>query len=309
MFEIRPYPEFAWSITRQKQIRDCPRAYYYRYYLSHNGWLRDAPEASRLAYRLSKLTGLDALLGQQMDFRAREIETAVRAGEAAPTAADLETRTRVALREAWRSSMDQRDAFEAKPNSVTMLRSFYIEEGPPSTAETDRLNEKLAACHVNLLAAGHWDRLRECGAEGCVTIEAFAHFYLDGVKTYSAGDLAYVHDGTAYLIDWKSGRPGIDDPVQVTLATHSLLQSNPHLAGLPVRATLNYLLTGQEREVEPPPDLEAFVMDTVSAGIREMHSLLRDVETNAPLEMSEFPRRESGLCASCSYTWLCEGRG
>ncbi|MCL5735933.1 MAG: PD-(D/E)XK nuclease family protein [Actinobacteria bacterium] len=307
MFDFRPYPEFAWSISRQRQLQDCPRAYYYRYYLSHNGWLRDAPGRSKLAYRLSKLTGLDALLGQEIDNRARELEAQARAGNPLPLAAVLEERTRRTLRDAWRSSRDDRNAFETKPNSVTMLRCFYVDGCPAPEAETDRLNEKLSTCHLNLVSAPHWDRLYDCAGDGCVTIEGFAHFFLDGVKTYSAADLAYVHDGTLYLIDWKSGRPGDDDSVQVILATYCLIQANPELAELPVRPSLYYLLAGSEKQIELPPDLKAFVGDTVSAGIREMHSFLRDVESNAPLDVSEFPRRESGLCASCNYTWLCEG--
>ena len=229
MFEIRTYPEFSWSISRQRLLRDCPRAYYYRYYLSHNGWLSDAPEQARLAYRLSKLVGLDALLGQEMDERAREVEAKARANEPLPSASDLEERTRATLREAWRSSRDGRAAFEARPKDLVMLRSFYVEGCPPPAAETDRLNEKLATCHKYLLAAAHWERLRECGGDGCVRIPAFAHFFLDGVKAFAAGDLAYLHEGTMYLIDWKSGRPSEDDAVQVTIATQCLREGEPSL--------------------------------------------------------------------------------
>ena len=81
VFGIRPYPEFSWSISRQRLLENCPRAYCYRYYLSHNGWLREAPERAQIAYRLSKLTSLDALLGQEMDERAREVETAIAGGD------------------------------------------------------------------------------------------------------------------------------------------------------------------------------------------------------------------------------------
>ncbi len=139
-------------------------------------------------------------------------------------------------------------------------------------------------------------------------IEAFAHFFLQGVKVYSAGDLAYLHDGTVYLIDWKTGRPGDDDPVQVILSTYCLLQTNPDLAEAPVRASLHYLITGEERHVELPADLEGFVIDTVGAGIQEMRAFLRDVESNAPHDMGEFPRRESGLCSTCNFTPLCGER-
>ena len=29
-FEIKPYPEFAWSISRQRKLDQCPRGYFYR---------------------------------------------------------------------------------------------------------------------------------------------------------------------------------------------------------------------------------------------------------------------------------------
>ena len=83
-FEIKPYPEFAWSISRQRKLDQCPRAL-----LLHllpagwNGWLDEAPDEARTAYRLGKLTSLDALLGQQIDERARELEAAARAGAGA----------------------------------------------------------------------------------------------------------------------------------------------------------------------------------------------------------------------------------
>ena len=306
MFEIRPYPEFSWSISRWRLLQNCPRAYLFRYYLSHNGWLREAPEQAKLAYKLSKLTSLDALLGQEMDERAREIEARARAGITLPTASELENRTRETLRSAWRSSQDERAAFEAKPKDHIMLRSFYVESRAPSEAETDRLNEKLAACHEHLLAAPHWDRLQQCGADGCLSIPAFAHFFLGGVKAFAAGDMAYLHDGTAYLIDWKSGRPSEDDRLQVNLAAHSLIESHSALAGLPIRATLHYLFTGEEERVAVPNDLGACAADTVAAGVKEMRSFLRDIETNAPLDVGEFPRKKSGLCPSCNFTPLCE---
>jgi hypothetical protein len=81
-FEVRPYPEFAWSISRQRRLDQCPRAHFYTHHLGWNGWLDDAPTQTRVAYRLGKLTSLDALLGQQTDMRARELEAAARGGGA-----------------------------------------------------------------------------------------------------------------------------------------------------------------------------------------------------------------------------------
>ena len=44
-FEVRPYPD-SWSISRQRKLDQCPRAYFYTYYLDWNGWLDDAPTAA-----------------------------------------------------------------------------------------------------------------------------------------------------------------------------------------------------------------------------------------------------------------------
>jgi hypothetical protein len=305
MFEVRPYPEFSWSISRQRLLENCPRAYYYRYYLAHNGWLSTTPSAAKLAYRLSKLTGLDALLGQEMDERAREIEQAARENRALPAAAELEQRTRATLREAWQSSLERRRLFDERPKDHVMLRSFYVDEAPPSPAETDRLNAKLSICHENLLAAPHWGRLRECGDDGRVSIPAFAHFFLGGVKAFAAGDLAYVHEDTLYVVDWKSGQSGDDEALQVKMAVYCLLVSEPALAGLTVRATLHYLLSGEEHAVELPDDLAGLVADTLACGVRHMRSYLRDPENNAPHDVGEFPRCESGLCRNCNFTPLC----
>ena len=52
-FEIKPYPDFSWSMSRQRKLDRCPRAFYCSYYLAWNGWLDDAPAASRMAYRLA----------------------------------------------------------------------------------------------------------------------------------------------------------------------------------------------------------------------------------------------------------------
>ena len=254
---------------------------------------------------MSKLTNLDALLGGEVDERAREIEACARQGRPLPTAAELEERTRQALREAWRSSRNRR-AFEARPNRTTMLRSFYLDGGSPSEEEIARVQEKLPVCMERLLDVPHWQRLRECGSEGCVPIPDFAHFFLDGIKVFAAADLAYVHDDMLFTVDWKSGRIGNDDSLQVLLQVFGLRESDDTLALLPVSASLHYLTAGDARMVSIPEELEEHVRDVVMSGVKAMRARLYDPELNVPLEMDEFERRESRLCRYCNFTPLCE---
>jgi hypothetical protein len=323
-FEIRPYPEFSWSISRQRKLDQCPRAYFYQYYLGWNGWLDDAPTETRVAYRLGKLTSLDALLGQQIDVRARELEAAARAGAALPAPDELEARTREALRQLWTRSKDGRAAFEARPNRVTMLRSLYLDQD--TQPETDRLNQKAGPSMQGLLATSHWERLRCLGDEGRVDVPDFAHFVRDGARVFAAPDLAYVHDGVLHVIDWKTGREDDTQPVQVLLQMWWALETYPELAAaaaegsLEIRGHLEYVTAGSTHPVEPPTsvispdcgaaactldDLRDACAGTVRDGVNRMRTLLADPDTNAPLDKSAFERCESGLCRMCNFSPVC----
>ena len=308
-FEIKPYPEFAWSISRQRKLDQCPRAYFYAYYLGWNGWLDDAPTQTRVAYRLGKPTSLDALLGQQIDVRARELQAAARTGAALPAADELETRTLEALRELWTQSKNGRAAFEARPNKVTMLRSLYMDQD--TQPETDRLNQKAGPSAEGLLAPSHWERLRACGDAGRVEVPDFASFQHDGIKVFAAPDLAYVADGALHVIDWKTGRADDSNPMQVLLQIWWALETYPELAqaaaegSLEVRGYLEYVVAGSTQPVEADAGFRDQAAETVRAGVAQMRALQADPERNIPLEMAAFERRESGLCRSCNFFPVC----
>lgn len=303
-FIITAQPEFSWSISRQRLLEQCPRAYFFRYYAGWNGWFREAPKRSRLAYRLSKLTSLDALFGQEMDERAREIERAAREGLPLPSKEELEARTRSALNAA-RVSSKQRDAFEEYPKSVTMLRSIYM--GEDAAAEVSRVKDKISPSIEGLLALDHWDRLSLCGEEGCVPIPDFAHFFLNGVKVFAAADLAYVHNDTLHVMDWKTGKESEDNDLQMLLSTHCLRETDGALAGLSVEATVHYLASRECLLVQIPTDTFTRVEQVVREGVRVMRHYLRDPAANIPLDEGDFPRQESGLCRTCNFILLCEG--
>ena len=306
-FEVKPYPEFAWSMSRQRKLGQCPRAYFYSYYLSWNGWLDDAPPESRRAYRLNKLTSLDALFGQQVDERARELEAAARGRKPLPPADVLEERTRKSLRRTWKESQTRHAAFDDRPNTVVMLRSLYLDQD--TQPETDRLNQKAGPSMAGLLAVSHWKRLRDCGGDGRIEIPAFASFQHDGLKVFAAPDLTYVHEGTLHVIDWKSGRQDDTNPMQVLLQMWWALATYPELEGLAVRGHLEYVTAGRTQAVEADQDFREQAAGTVREGVARMRALLSDPERNIPLPMDAFERRESGLCRTCNFFPICEQNG
>lgn len=303
-YEHREFPEFSWSMSRQKLLEQCPRAYFYRYYLGHNGWLDDAPAESREAYRLGKLTGFDALLGQEIDVRARELEACAREGSPPPSIDDMERRTRDALNAVWKSSKQNRQAFESRPSKVTMLRAMYL--GQNASSEVARVNERLRVCLENLATREHWSLMAESGSEGKVDIPDFASFVIDQTKVFAIPDLVYIHDKTLHVIDWKSGRREDRYETQVLLSTFWAWDSVSRPADMKVAGHLEYLLDGASVPVPLPDDLEAAVRDVVSDGVGEMRRLLRDPQVNAPVDIGAFERRRSGLCATCNFKQPCE---
>jgi hypothetical protein len=296
-------PELSWSMSKQRKLDRCPRSFYYSYDLAWNGWLDDAPDASRTAYRLNKLTSLDVLLGQQIDERARELEAAARRGKPLPSADELEARTREVLRRVWTTAKTGRSAFEARPGKAVMLRSLYLEQD--TQPETDRLHQKVGPCMAGLVATSHWERLRGCGDDGRVEVPAFASFDFDGLKVFAAPDLAYVHESTLHVIDWKSGREDDTDPMQVLLQMWWALETDAALEGLAVHGHLEYVATGRTQPVEPAPDFKAQAARVVREGIARMRALTSDPERNVPLGMEAFERRESGLCRTCNFLPIC----
>lgn len=75
--QYRPYPIFSWSESRDRRFRECRRKHFFAVYLSHNGWLPDAPAARRLAWTLGKAVpswyvALGSALHRQMLACARQ---------------------------------------------------------------------------------------------------------------------------------------------------------------------------------------------------------------------------------------------
>jgi hypothetical protein len=232
-----------------------------------------------------------------------------RTGAMLPSAEDLELRTRAALRQAWTRSRDGRATFEQRPNKVTMLRSLYMDQD--TQPETDRLNEKAGPSMRGLLATSHWERLRTCGADGCVVVPGFASFEHDGIKVFAAPDLAYVQGGVLHVIDWKTGREDDTQATQVLLQMWWALEAYPELAqaaadgSIEIRGYLEYVTAGRTQPVEAADGFREQAAETVRAGVAQMRALQADPERNIPLERAAFERRESGLCRTCNFLSIC----
>jgi hypothetical protein len=72
--------ELSWSFSRKEIFETCRRKYYYHYYLAWGGWDREAAPRRQIAYRLSKMTGIDSYIGMKVHHCVAGVVSALKNG-------------------------------------------------------------------------------------------------------------------------------------------------------------------------------------------------------------------------------------
>lgn len=303
-FEIRPHPDWSWSASRRGCFRECLRRYYWQYYGSHNGWLREAPEAARRAYRLKKLKSLPLLLGEVLhDLFARTLRE-VRGGKAAPAAEDLVQAARGRMNQAWAQSK-RRQEWEARPKDLVMLHEMYY--GPePSDERFAALRGRLGHAVAGFLASRSFREAASAPFQELRDVDRQGHFEVDGTRVYAQPDLLYkLGDGTWTIVDWKTGGEGEGHAVQ--LGIYGLYLRAGHGASGPIAGRLEYVAEGRREDVA----LDDAALDAAEREIRDgiaaMRGYLDDPDANRPRPIEAFPLREDRRdCPWCSFYELCQ---
>jgi len=303
-FEIRPYPDFSWSQSRRSTFRECPRKYYWHYYGSHNGWLDEATDESRLAWRLKKITNLYMVLGSIVhDLAARAIMR-VRGGGVAPTASQLIEEGRAGLNRAWLMSQ-QRAEWERRPGQITMLMEFYRSSGP-SRDQVERIRDKLHVSLRHLLTSESFREAVEAPMVEVKEVDRLDFVELEGVKLYAQPDLLYRLGDAWRIVDWKTGeRHASHAPQLRTYAVY--LKERGDLPPGPVIGRLEYLGTGDSASV-PISDRDcAEERGRIRDSVEAMRTYLADPVRNEPHPRERFPLREdTRRCPACPFYELCE---
>ncbi len=307
--DTRPHPDFSWSHSRDGALLECARAYYWRFYGSHNGWLRDAPEEARLAYALKHLTTLPQVLGIAVHACARTSVLAVRAGLERPGFETLLALISDALNRAVLGS-HRRAAFLRDPKRTSMLRDAWY-AGRQDSGALVAAATKGRRCVRALCDSSIWEELGRCRPEWIAAADAPEAFVHEGWPVYAGPDLVYRPGGRRVVVlDWKTGDDG---DAELQIPTYALYCRK--VLGLRFRdgewfGRVVNLATGADetREITRLDLLRA--AERIRASVGAMHSLLADVEENAPRAREAFPlapedRRQQ--CRFCPFFALCEG--
>jgi len=301
-FSFSEYPEFSWSLSRDRVFNSCKRRYYCQYYLSHNGWLTTASHAAQLAYRLKQLTNLHCFVGQAIHNIAKD--TVLRLVREEPPATQEEC-TGVVLYQ-LQQAIDQSQnkmAWIVRPRNTKMLQEFYYGHGI-SQERLDGIKSQVATCTENLLASKTIDFLRRNNLT-IAEIDLSSNYFLVGqTKVFVRVDLLYSFSDRHFILDWKTGK---DDVALDQLAIYGLYAVGAY--GWPhehLRFQVESLKKGERLEVDlAEPELALREMK-IRQSVAAMQEYLADVEVNKPLPVEAFPvARDERRCVDCNFIEMC----
>jgi PD-(D/E)XK nuclease superfamily protein len=322
-YTVTPYPEFSWSESKARRWTECQRAHYWAVYRQHNGWLTDAEDSRREAWRLGKLVrGWPAALGVSLHARAAECIAACRSGVPMPAMVDLRRRCARELNAVYRASRWHLRDFMRAPKAWPVLASAYYGEafdGEDLAAAVARLDAALD----RLVDCALWPAIRAAAPDDVVVADAFHAFTLqlpypsgrESVRVYAAPDVVFrrAPGAPTEVWDFKSGRS--DGAVDQLLVYALAVRASP-LFPRPVRTNSAGTLGGViQLGAVPgafddafeilPEDLEAATM-RIASSVSAMSHPLSDANRNVPGPLEAFPQTERRhRCPGCLYRGLC----
>ena len=307
MFEVKEFPEFSWSFSRHKTLMTCARKYGYDYYAGHNGWLYDADESVKHAYRLKKLKNVPIAFGQIVhELAERALRTFLEHGYVM-TEGELVGEARNMLNQAYIDSRDRKRQWTQKPARFHMLYDMYY-EGELNRMEAEEYRRRLSIVFKHFLASGSFrditDRPQTMQFQQA---EEFRFMTVDGVKIFVVMDLLYrdLESNKWVIVDWKTGKEAEDDRSQLALYAYYLMQKyGAQVEEIEIRN--EYVLTGVQKSYTLRDADISLMLEKMKQSVHMMRRFQLDILSNEPAELEDFPRTAyEQRCETCNYKEIC----
>lgn len=301
--------EFAWSWSRHRMFYDCARMLYWQYYGSWGGWLDEAPQDARTAYRLKQIQSLSMLVGRTFHSVVSEL---LRNRSAAPAnvpvgqmQTDMERRLRKKLDESRKRSWER----FGDPKHFTNLFEDYYGSGIDDAAR-ERAIQDLRACVDGFAGTQIGRRAFRVPRERMLFVDEDdfdkKKIVRNGIVVFASPDFV-VRDpaGGVHIVDWKTGKEGKATIEQ--LAAYGLFVAERF--GEPLERMTAYLVYARGGKVESYGDLASgseLALQSMDTYVSDVRGRLTDVERNVAGDIERFPMTNNlKLCARCKFRELC----
>ena len=294
---------FAWSVSRDRTFRECPRQYWFAHYGFWGGWEWEADPRTREIYVLKQLKSRPMWVGEVVHECIRHsLENLARGIPVLPVDRILAL-TRNRMREDFVASRSGR--YRDNPKHDCGL--FEHEYRRPVTDEEWReAADHVDRCLLNFYDSEVWEQLKKTPPDDFLEIERFSRFLLDGVEVTVKLDCATRETDHVIVWDWKTGRrEGSDTRLQLACYAFYLHQAygipihRVHMRRFELSQRAVHTRTIAERELDQ-------ILDYVRGSIADMRALLDEPEGNLAVE-ERFARVEQReACLRCNFLKVCK---
>lgn len=309
MFEVKPHPELSWSLSRHKTMLSCSRKYAYDYYVSHNGWLRQADTLAKQAYRLKKITNLEMHFGSIVhDLIYQAIQRQLK-NQPLPSEEEFTDEVRHHLNRGFVESTKKEHLWLNRPKHYTMLHEiYYSQTNTLPEAKVNKITDRLDRTVANFFASRTFADVLSKERMQFIESETFRFMKTDEAKVYVVMDLVYkdLNQNKWVIVDWKTGKSSDEDRNQ--LALYALyLQQKHNIESLDDIIIRNeYLVDGTHVEHQLKEQDLINVQHLYQISMEQMKLFLEDASQNRPLPLEQFPMQDDPrMCARCNYQELC----
>lgn len=295
--------EFSWSKTRDEVFKTCPRQYWFAYYGYWNGWFEDAPERARQIYILKNLKNRHVWAGEKVHECIQRSLNNIRRGIKVLPVDEIVSITLDQMRGEFRSSRAKN--YLKNPKTCALFEHEY---GIDVTEDQwKEMAQNVETCLKNFYASDIYNGLKSHLKEGWLEVEEFSSFHLYDIKINLAIDCAIKEGNEVIIYDWKTGK-SISEDLPIQLSCYALYAIEKwHISpqslkiieyNLSFNKTSWFSVTRGEIE-----DIKGYIRGS----IKDMESLLADVENNIPLEEDRFNKVEDEQVSQrCNFRKVCK---
>lgn len=295
--------EFSWSKTRDEVFKTCLRQYWFTYYGYWNGWLENAPERTRQVYILKNLKNRYMWAGEKVHECIQRSLNNIRRGIKVLSADEIVSITLDQMRAEFRSSKSKN--YWKNPKTCALFEHEYeVELADDQWKETA---SNVETCLRNFYASDIYDGLKSHPKGEWLEVEEFSSFHLNNTRINLAIDCAIREGDDVYLYDWKTGK-SLSEDLSIQLACYALYAMekwNVHPESLRI---IEYNLSFDKSNWFSITHGEVDnIKGYIKGSIKDMQSLLTEVDNNISLEEEKFIKVEDDRVSQrCNFRGVCK---
>jgi len=299
--------ELTWSFSRDRLFRECKRAYYYHYYASWGGWLKNAESFTRRAYILKNMRNVDAWVGDIVHQVIKWIleskinpEDSIFQNQKGITCEAAIKKCKVMVHKTWEQSRSK--LWEKDPkNNLNLFEHYYSKE--LNREDLAKKLKKITTSIRNFYSSGLPLAVGELPKECFLRIDEMDSFDFEGVRLFAVPDFAVKDDGYV-LFDWKTGKPSDNDILQ--LSCYGLYAIQKWKTSFDSIKVIPVYLTNETVSLKPiSPEKVENIKNYIQESINDMRSLFSDSK-KCTVDLNSCQKTDDAWrCKYCRFQEIC----